>query len=112
MGAKRKRALDIETVWLRDYARTYLPCEAAFSYSADALRRARVSLIDIRHAFRVGRVLHSEKLDDPGAEWTVVGEDCDGQSLMIIILVVTEMLSVRVRDVRRLDERDWSNDAA
>ncbi|GJE26238.1 hypothetical protein [Methylobacterium organophilum] len=112
MGAKPKEALEIETVWLRDYARTYMPCEAAFSFSADALRRARVSLIDIRHAFRVGRVIHADKLDEPGAIWTVVGDDCDGQALMIIILVVTEMLSVEVRDVRRLDKKEMKNDAA
>ncbi|WP_430911117.1 hypothetical protein [Methylobacterium sp. sgz302541] len=112
MVAKRRRKPSIETVWLQDYARTYLPCEAAFSYSADALRRARVSLIDIRHAFRVGRVVRSEKLDEPGAEWVVEGEDCDGRSLIIIVLVVTETLSVRVRDVRRIEKKDVDNDAA
>lgn len=102
MPAKPKTALKLETEWLREYARAYLPSEAAFSFSADALRRAGVTLVGIRNACREGIVFFSDKLDDPGAVWMVEGDDGDGNMLVITLVVITDTMSVSLYEVEKV----------
>ena len=116
MAAAPKRVLDIETVWIRQYARAYLPHETGFSFSAEMLRREGVTLIDVRNVFRKGVVTYANKLDDPGAIWVVEGEDVDGRQLRITVIVVSEILEVRLRKVERVvaevKVQEKPNDAA
>lgn len=114
MAARPKAATALETEWLREYARTYMPTESAFSFSASELRRAGVTLIGIRNAFREGVVTFADKLDGPGAIWMVEGEDEDGNILIVELEVVTETLGVTLRKVTKLVSlrEENGNDAA
>lgn len=104
MVAKSKPSPSIETTWLRAWARSYEPSEGGFWFRADDLREIGLTLIDIRHAFKIGTVVASDKLEEPGARWIVIGEDCDGNPLMISIIVVTQELSVSLERVTRVQE--------
>jgi hypothetical protein len=116
MAAEPKRALDIETIWIRQYARAYLPNETGFSFSAEMLRREGVTLIDVRNVFRKGVVTYADKLNDPGAIWVVEGEDVDGRPLRITVIVVSEILEVRLKKLERVVAKakvqERPNDAA
>lgn len=104
----------VETEWVRGYARTYFPSEAPFNYRPALLRRKRVALVDIRNVLRSGIVTFSDKLDEPGAIWVVEGEDADGRGIVVTLHVISETLSVTLRDVEvvRSIEKGDSNDAA
>src|SRR5882724_2964686 len=112
MSAKTKTGLNLETVWLREYARTYQPTEAGFWFSPELLREKNTTLLDVRHAFSVGNVMLSDKLDGPGARWTVIGEDCDGRLLLMTVIVVSAELSVSLESLERLVEasKDGKNE--
>lgn len=113
MIAKPKTALSMETQWLRAYARTYLPSDAAFSFSPERLRRAGVTLVDVRNVFRTGVVAVADKLDGPGALWIVEGENSNGDLLRLTVIVVSEELAVSLRDVERvIVKEDGQHDAA
>lgn len=103
MAAKIKRSARIETVWLRQWARSYQPSEAGFWFPNDPCLDCP-TLIDIRHAFKVGTVLSSERLSSTTARWKVLGEDSDGNLLMISIIVIVEELLVSLEHVERIQE--------
>ena len=107
-----KPRLEPETTWLREYARTYGPHETAFEFSPGALRAAGVTILDIRHGFRDGFVVFSDKLDEPGAIWVVESETCDGLPMRAEITVITETYSVKLRSVHVVRERQNVNDTA
>lgn len=91
---KPLRVLRIETTWIREYARTYLPTEAGFSFSDDDLREAGITLISLRHVFSEGYVTSSEKLNGPGAIWTIEGHDNEGNWFDVTIKVITDLMDV------------------
>ena len=114
MAATAKAATAAETEWLHDYARTYLPTESAFSFRPSDLRRAGVTLVGIRNAFREGVVIFADKPDGSGAIWTVKGTDGDGNVLLIELKVSIDRLSVTLRNVTKLasEREENDNDAA
>ena len=107
-------AYAVETEWVRGYGKTYLPSEASFNYRPALLRQRGVTLIDIRNVLRTGVVTFADKLDDPGAIWVVEGDDADGRRLVVTLHVVSETLSVSLREVEvvRTSVKGGSNDAA
>jgi hypothetical protein len=111
MAGDLARVLHFETDWLRGYARTYLPVDCGFSYSASLLRAKGVTLLDVMHLFATGVVTWSDKLDEPGAVWVVEGEDCDGRNLVATIIVESQKLKVSLEQVERNGRND-GNDAA
>lgn len=112
MPPQPKDVLKIETVWIREYARTYLPCEAGFSFPAARLREARLSLLGIIMIFRNGYVVFADKRDEPGAIWVVEGEDENLVSFRLTVTVVTEMLAVDLVRVERQPEEDGNDSNA
>jgi hypothetical protein len=103
----------IETVWLREYANTYLPAETSFSYCPEVLRRHRLSLIDVRELFRCGRMVHATKLDEPGAIWMVEAEMEDGRRFRLEVHVISDLMELSLKDVEELSKgEDESHDAA
>ncbi|RAI37105.1 hypothetical protein [Rhodoplanes serenus] len=113
MAVIRKRRHQLETEWLRAFASTYLPADGALIFEPPMLRDAEVSLIDLRHLFKKGRVVTADKLDGPGACWSVVGCDCEGNPLEARVDVVSEEITVILRDVRRpMFEKGSDDDAA
>jgi hypothetical protein len=112
MPPQPKHVLKIETVWIREYAKTYLPCEAGFSFRATRLREARLSLLGVIMIFRSGYVIFADKLDDPGAIWVVEGDDENSVRFRLTITVVTETLAVDLLKVERLSEDNGNEDDA
>jgi hypothetical protein len=104
MGPKPKRDFGLQTEWMRAYAQAYLPNESGFWFSTEMLKAENVTLIDIRHALRVGHVINDEKLDRQGARWTVISADCDGKLTIIQISVVTEEVLVSLLSVKKVEE--------
>lgn len=112
MVSKPKRKLNFETVWLREYVQTYPLSDTAFAFSPANLLTENVWLIDIMHGLRTGKVVHSEKLDEPGAHWLVRAEDCDGFSFEMMLHVETSTHHVEVLYVERLSEKNGGENAA
>lgn len=103
----------IETEWIRNYAKTYLPSEAGFAFLPSMMRKRGFNIIQVRHVMKTGRVVYSEKLNEPGAEWIVVGHDQDGARLRLELVVVSDVQKVVLRDVSADDDRkEDGNDAA
>lgn len=98
---KPARVLRIETTWIREYARTYLPTEAGFSFPDDDLRVSGITLIALRHVFSEGYVTRSEKLNGPGAIWTVEGQDNEGDWYEVTIKVISEQMDVTLINAER-----------
>ncbi len=107
-----KLAHAVETEWVREYARTYLPSDAAFKFRPALLRREEVTLIDIRNVLQSGVVTFSDKLDEPGAIWIVEGDDDDGRRLIVTLHVISEEVSVTLRDVQVVGMKGGIDDAA
>jgi hypothetical protein len=107
-----QEAFSLETDWIREYARSYLPSELAFSYPPNALRRVSVTLIDIRNVLRAGTVTYSDKLDGPGAIWLVEGTDTEDRQITVKLHVISERLSVALMDVSVAKTESNDNDAA
>jgi hypothetical protein len=113
MEAVAEQNFYIETVWIREYATTYLPAETGFRYQPEMFRRAGISIVDIRNVFRNGVVTYADKLDDPGSTWIVEGDDGDGGFIVAEIIVVSETWNVTVRKATRvLRAREETDDAA
>ena len=105
--------LSTETQWLREYACTYLPCDGAFQYAPEMLRRRGVYLIDLICLFRSAFVVSADKIDSHWAVWIVEGEDCDGNELRAELLVHTQEMRLKLEDVERLNhDQGPNNDAA
>lgn len=111
MPPQPKRVLKTETVWIREYARTYLPCEAGFSFSAARLRTVGLSLIGVTAIFRTGHVVFADKRDEPGAIWVIEGNDENGIGFRMTTSVITEVLAVDLVRVERITEEN-GDDAA
>jgi hypothetical protein len=104
---KPTSVLRIETTWIREYARTYLPTEAGFSFCDDDLRESGITLIVLRHVFSHGYVTRSEKLNGPGAIWTVEGPDNEGDWYQVTIKVISSEMDVTLIDAKnRQDVQD------
>ncbi len=107
------RAFQLETEWIRCFAKFYMPTEAGFSHEPNNLRVQGVSLINIRHVFRNGIVVFDDKLDGPGAIWVVEGQDQDERYLCLELYVVSEIQSVTLRNVEVVEPQvDNGDDAA
>jgi hypothetical protein len=102
MPPQPKEILEIETVWIREYAKTYLPSEAGFSFSPTLLRELGLNLVALRNIFRSGRVVYSNKLDGPGAIWVVEGDDNEGNEFRLTVMVISESLAVSLADAERV----------
>src|ERR1700734_1815510 len=101
---KPMRVLRIETTWIREYARTYLPTEAGFSFCDDDLRESGITLIVLRHVLSHGYVAHSDKLDGPGAIWTVEGPDNEGIWYRVTIKVISMEMDVTLINAQERPE--------
>lgn len=112
MPPQPKDVLRIETVWLREYARTYLPCEAGFSFPAARLRAAQLSLLGVTMIFHNGIVVFADKRDEPGAIWVVEGSDENSVPFRLTVAVVTATLAVDLVRVERLLEENGNEDDA
>jgi hypothetical protein len=112
MPPQLKRVCDVETTWIREYAKTYLPSEAGFSFSADHLREVGLTLIGIRNIFRRGYVTFSDKLDGPGAVWIVEGNDNGGDRFRLTVTVISESLAVDLVRAERVSVEENDNDDA
>lgn len=98
----QQRGLKLETTWIREYARTYRPSEGGFSFCAQDLREAGLSLVALRQVLRHGYVVLADKLDGPGAVWIVEGKDNEENQYRLTIKVISEELDVTLRKVERL----------
>lgn len=101
MTPKLKRVCDIETTWLREFAKTYLPSEVGLTYAPERLRAAGISLVGIRNVMREGTVVFADKLDGPGAIWVIEGENNDGEKFRLTARVCTEQLDVDLQNIER-----------
>lgn len=106
MVARPKIELSLTTVWLREYARTYMPADAMFDFAPDDLRRAGLSLIDVRNLFRTGVVTYEDKLEGPGGLWVVEGRDCDSVAFIAAIEVYSDSYFVKLLSIERQVEND------
>lgn len=102
MPPRLKHVCGLETVWIREFAKTYLPTEAGLTYSPQSLREAGISLIGIRNVLRRGHVVFADKLDEPGARWIIEGDNNDGDRYRLTANVITEQLAVDLRRVEKL----------
>ncbi|HLK80166.1 MAG TPA: hypothetical protein VKT99_01545 [Xanthobacteraceae bacterium] len=102
MSPQPKQEFVVETTWIREYAKTYLPSEAGFSYSAEHLRKMGLNLIAIRNVLRKGYVVYANKLDSPGALWIVEGDDNEGIKYRVTLTVISEILGVSLVKVERV----------
>jgi hypothetical protein len=118
MPPKPKAVCHIETVWIREFARTYLPSEAGLTYAPQHLRDARISLVGIRNVMREGHVVFAAKLDGPGALWVIEDDNNDEEMFRLTVKVITEQLDVNLQKVERVqaqvraEEHDDGHDAA
>ncbi|TLG78599.1 hypothetical protein [Methylocystis sp. B8] len=112
MSAAPEPQFATETVWIREYAATYLPRETGFTYTPEMLRRENVSVVDLRNVFRLGTVTYANKLDGPGALWIIEGSDGDGGSICAQLWVISETLEVTVRRVKRVKTLEEPGNAA
>jgi hypothetical protein len=118
MPPRPKRVCSLETVWIREFAKTYLPSEAGLSYSPQSLREAGISLIGIRNILRRGYVVFADKLNGPGARWIIEGDNNDGEKFRLTVTVITEQLAVDLDKVEKLavpvevEEKSDGHDAA
>lgn len=100
MPTKRRIVFRNETLMLRAYAQTYLPNEAPLTFAPAVLREAAMTLVDVRNAFRRGRVT-SAKVDAGGFLWTVETEEEVGTTVRLLVWVLAEMRAVNLRSVER-----------
>lgn len=112
MSAAPEPQFATETVWIREYAATYLPRETGFTYPPEMLRRENISVVDLRNVFRMGVVTYANKLDGPGALWIVEGSDGDGHRICAQLWVISETLEVTVRRVKRVKTLEEPGNAA
>lgn len=94
--------LSIETEWLREYAKTELPTDALVELNSSALRRANITLVDLRCFFRSGLVVRSDKTTCEGSTWLVDGTDCDGQAMRATMFVHTQEFVVKIVTIERI----------
>ena len=102
MPPQPKRVCSLETVWIRQFAKTYLPSEAGLTYSPQSLRDAGISLIGIRNVLRRANVVFADKLDGPGARWIIEGDNNDGEKFRLTVTVISEQLAVDLMKVERV----------
>jgi hypothetical protein len=106
MTPPEKSPLQIATTWIREWAQTYLPNEAGFSWCADDLRAADLTLVAVRHVLKHGTVVFNEKLDRPGATWIVEGEDNDGNRFRLKLTVISEEMDVTLENATKIKAVD------
>lgn len=94
MPLQPKRAFPHETSWIQEFAKTYLPSEAGFSYSPEHLRSAGISLVGLRNVLRRGHVTQVNNLNRPGALWIVEGDNNDGERFRLTVIVISESIAV------------------
>jgi hypothetical protein len=112
-AARRRRAKETETVWLQEYANTYLPTDASFSFCPEELRECGLSLVDVREMLRTAVVTSADKLDEPGAIWIAEALADDGREFCLTVHVISEEYDVELKGVEEMSKReDDSNDAA
>lgn len=102
MSPTPKRVCRIETVWIREFARTYLPSEAGLTFAPQRLRNAGISLVGVTNVMRGGYVTSADKLDGPGAVWVIEGDNNDGENFRLTVRVITEQLDVDLRVIERV----------
>ena len=102
MPPQPKNVCSLETVWIREFAKTYSPAEVGLSYPPQRLREAGISLIGIRNVFRRGYVVFADKLDGLGARWVIDGENNEGENFRIVADVITEQMAVDLKRVERV----------
>lgn len=105
MPPQAKTVCELETVWIREFARTYLPSEVGLTYTPQKLRDAGLSLVGVRNVMRAGYVVFADKLNGPGASWVVEGDNNDGETFRLTVKVITEQLDVEVQKVERVKAR-------
>jgi len=88
-----------ETTWLQEYAGSFRPTDAPFRFAEDDLRRAGLTVVDIMVALREGEVVWADKLDGPGAIWTVMHSD-DELDVELDLIVESEMQRVTLHRIR------------
>jgi len=99
MPPQPQRLFKIETIWIREYATTYLPTEAGFSFSDEDLRASGITLVAVKHMLSRGRVVFADKLDAPGAIWVVEGPDSEDNWYRATIRVISENLDVTLMEI-------------
>jgi len=118
MPARPKRVHSLETVWIREFAKTYSPAEVGLTYSPQSLRDAGLDLIGVRNIFRRGHVTFANKLHGPGALWVIEGDNNEGERFCLTTIVITEQLAVDLQRVERVamevhaEEMNDGHDAA
>lgn len=93
--------LSTETVFLREFARTYI---SAISFTPEAMLDLEslvgIGLGDVMHVLRNGRVIISEKEDADGAKWLASGRTCEDREMYLMLKVWTDRYFIRVLKVR------------
>ena len=111
MGTPQPEPLTFATDWIRDYAKTCIPADASFEYSASYLTAQGFTLLDVLQLFRSGTVTYADKLEGPGGIWVVEGFDTEDHFVTAVILVFYEHSIVRLHSIE-LNEEGPQNDAA
>jgi hypothetical protein len=105
--------LELATEWLREYARTYLPCNHHLEFCPDMLREQRIWVTDLGCFLRSCHVIEIGDIDECGACWIVEGRDCENREMRAVLVVHTQQMTIRVDDVERVKlEKERSNGAA
>jgi hypothetical protein len=114
-GLKRKSILgdvaaakfSTETIFLRNFARTYVR-EIAFSPQAERELGALpgIGLADVLYVLRKGRVIMSEKEEADGAHWSVSGKTCEEKNLLLSLQVWCDRYRICVLRIRMMGAND------
>ena len=86
----------IESVFLREFARSYVS-DISFDAEAEAaMVSANIGLADVLYVMKRGRVTSNEKEDAHGAVWVIKGMTCDELGITIVLRVWCDRYCIRV----------------
>jgi hypothetical protein len=88
--------VSFQTVFLREFARTYVSQISFTTEALEDLKRCRFGLADVLYVLKKGRVTMSDKEDAEGANWAVQGNTSHGDSMSVSLHVWCDHYQVRV----------------
>ena len=94
-------SLQPETVFLREFVDTY-KSEVGFKPTAEEqMREEGVNLLQVLQVFRNGVVTSAEKDEADGAIWTIEGNTCDGEKLIVDVRAHCDRYHVCILGVQK-----------
>lgn len=89
-----------EAIWLRTFLEQ-TGGDVAFDNDAlDQMSEGKISYPEVLEQLLLGRIVHTEK-SDFGWRWTIEGENCDGECLVVVLEVEANLPRAEVVEVYR-----------